>query len=82
MPVEEQVAITLYRFGHDSNAASIQGVANWAAVGKGTVLLVTCQVMTTILQPEFMDEAVHFPDAEERKAAKKWVHRQFMQGLA
>jgi hypothetical protein len=42
MPVEEQVAIALYHFGHDGNTASIQGVANWAAVGKGTVLLVTC----------------------------------------
>jgi hypothetical protein len=75
MPVEEQVAITLYRFGHDGNAASFQGVANCAVVGKGTVLLVTCQVMTAVLQPEFMDEAVHFPDAEENEAVKKWVHR-------
>ncbi|KIL54975.1 hypothetical protein M378DRAFT_18370 [Amanita muscaria Koide BX008] len=41
MAVEEQLAITLYRFGHDGNAAGLQGVANWAAVGKGTVLLVT-----------------------------------------
>jgi len=41
MAIEEQLAITLYRFGHDGNAAGLQGVANWAAVGKGTVLLVT-----------------------------------------
>jgi hypothetical protein len=41
MVVEEQLAITLYHFGHDGNAASMQGVANWANVGKGTVLLVT-----------------------------------------
>lgn len=75
MPVEEQIAISLYCFGHDGNAASLQGVANWAAVGKGTVLLVTRRVMTAILRPEFMDEAVHFPDAEEKEAAKRWVHR-------
>jgi hypothetical protein len=30
--------------------------------------------MTAILHPEFMNEAVHFPDAEEKEAAKKWVH--------
>ena len=41
MPVEEQVAITLFHFGHDGNTASLQGVANWAGTGKGTVLLVT-----------------------------------------
>ena len=41
MPVEEQLAITLYRFGHDSSAASLQAVANWAGVGKGTVTICT-----------------------------------------
>ena len=75
MPVEEQLAITLFCFGHDGNAANLQGVANWAAVGKGTVLLVTHRVMTAVLWPEFMNEAVCFPDAEEKEAAKKWVHQ-------
>ncbi|KAF8237026.1 hypothetical protein L208DRAFT_1249375 [Tricholoma matsutake] len=75
MSVEEQLAITLFCFGHDGNAASVQGVANWAGVGKGIVLLVTCQVMTVILWQEFMDEVVHFPDAEEKEAAKRWVHQ-------
>ncbi|KAF8220344.1 hypothetical protein L208DRAFT_1334337 [Tricholoma matsutake] len=71
MSVEEQLAITLFCFGHDGNAASVQSVANWAGVGKGTVLLVT----PAILRQEFMNEAVHFPDAEEKEAAKRWVHR-------
>ena len=75
MSVEEQSAITLFRFGPDGNAASLQGVANWAGVGKGTVSLVTHRVMTAILRPEFMNEAVRFPDAEEKEATKKWVHR-------
>lgn len=75
MPVEEQLAITLYRFGHDGNAASLQGVANWAAVGKGTVLLVTRRVMTAILRPHFMDDVVCFPTTEEKEMAKEWVHR-------
>ncbi|KAJ7369144.1 hypothetical protein DFH08DRAFT_984071 [Mycena albidolilacea] len=30
LPVDQQVAGALYRFGHDGNAASIQAVANWA----------------------------------------------------
>ncbi|KAF8815096.1 hypothetical protein BYT27DRAFT_7227342 [Phlegmacium glaucopus] len=62
MPVEEQLAITLFRFGHDGNAASLQGVANWV-------------VMTAILPREFMDQAVRFPNAEEKEVAKKWVHQ-------
>ncbi|KAJ7473226.1 hypothetical protein FB451DRAFT_1248785 [Mycena latifolia] len=37
MPVEDQLAITLFRFGHSGNAAGLQKVANWAGVGKGTV---------------------------------------------
>jgi len=39
MPVDEQVAITLYRFGHYRNAASTMKVALWAGIGFGTVSL-------------------------------------------
>ncbi|KAJ8502842.1 hypothetical protein ONZ45_g11386 [Pleurotus djamor] len=73
IPVEEQLAITLYRFGHDGNAASLQSVANWAGVGKGTVLLATRRVMTAILHPDFMKNAVRFPTDEEKAEAKEWI---------
>ncbi|THU86876.1 hypothetical protein K435DRAFT_584381, partial [Dendrothele bispora CBS 962.96] len=72
-PVEEQLAVALYRFGHDGNAASLQSVANWALIGKGTVHLYTRRVMTAILRPEFMSKAVRFPTEEEKKEAKSWV---------
>jgi hypothetical protein len=75
MPVEEQVAIALFRFGHDGNASSLQKVADWAGVGKGTVILATRRVMTAVLHPEFMQAAVHFPSPEEKEAAKCWVHQ-------
>jgi hypothetical protein len=61
LPIDEQLAIALYRFGHDGNAASLQHVANWAGVGKGTVTLVTRCVMTAVLHPSFMSNAVRFP---------------------
>ena len=35
IPVEEQLAITLYRFGHDGNASSQAEVGRWAGAGKG-----------------------------------------------
>ncbi|KAJ7166474.1 hypothetical protein C8R43DRAFT_846175, partial [Mycena crocata] len=73
MPVEEQLAIALYRFGHSGNAASLQKVANWAGVGKGTITLVTRCVMTAILRPEFMAEFVCMPTAAEKEKSKGWV---------
>ncbi|KAF7370022.1 DDE Tnp4 domain-containing protein [Mycena sanguinolenta] len=73
MPVEDQLAIVLFRFGHSGNAAGLQKVANWAGVGKGTVILVTRRVMTAILHPDFMSEFVRMPTAAEKEKAKAWV---------
>lgn len=73
--IEEQLAVALYRFGHNGNAASIQSVANWAGLGKGTVHLITRRVMTAVLRRGFMEEAVRFPTPEEKEGAKEWVER-------
>lgn len=73
LPVEEQVAVVLYRFGHDGNATSLQAVANWAGLGKGTVHLITRRVMTAVLRPDFMRSAVRMPTAVEKERAKRWV---------
>lgn len=72
-PVEEQLAVVLYRFGHDGNGASLQGVANWAGIGKGTVLIYTKRILTALLRPEFMKNAVRLPTEEEKEEAKRWV---------
>ncbi|KIJ09092.1 hypothetical protein PAXINDRAFT_43034, partial [Paxillus involutus ATCC 200175] len=72
-PVEIQLAVTLYRFGHYGNAAGHSSVACWAGLGHGTVSLMTRRVMTAILRPHFMSSAVRFPTAEEKEAAKSWV---------
>ncbi|KAG2740584.1 hypothetical protein P692DRAFT_201667912, partial [Suillus brevipes Sb2] len=74
-PVEEQLAITLYRFGHNGNAASQSQAARWAAGGHGTVSLNTKRVMTAILHRSFMDKAVRFPTLEEKEEAKTWVEK-------
>ncbi|TBU54356.1 hypothetical protein BD310DRAFT_828267, partial [Dichomitus squalens] len=73
--VEEQVAITLYRFGHFGNAAGLQKVAEWAGYGKGTVDLVTRRVMTAVLRPDFLAEAICLPTQEEKEKAKAWVEK-------
>jgi hypothetical protein len=41
MPVDEQLAIALFCFGHYGNGVSTMKVALWAGVGFGTVSLVT-----------------------------------------
>jgi hypothetical protein len=73
MPVEEQVAIALYRFGHYGNAVSTLKVALWAGVGFGTVPLVTGRVMKAVCAERFRRSAVRWPDAEAKAAAKAWV---------
>jgi hypothetical protein len=73
MPVETQLAVALFRFGHSGNAASLQKVANWAGMGKGTITLVTRHVMAAVLRTGFMAEAVHMPTESEREKAKAWV---------
>lgn len=73
IPVEQQLAITLYHFGHDGNAASQAGVGHWAGGGRGSPALHTKQVMTAILRQSFMKDAVWFPTADEKDKAKDWV---------
>lgn len=73
MAVENQLAIALYRFGHDGNAASLQSVANWAGVSKGTVHMASRRIMMAILRPDFMQRAVRFPTPSEKEQAKRWV---------
>ncbi|KAF8076628.1 hypothetical protein FPV67DRAFT_424863 [Lyophyllum atratum] len=75
MPVEDQLAITLYRFGHFGNAAGLDSVARWSGYAKGTVSLATRRVMTAILRKDFMDTAVQPPTQEEKERAKRWVER-------
>ncbi|KAJ6538040.1 hypothetical protein B0H19DRAFT_1270411 [Mycena capillaripes] len=80
MPIEKQLAIVLFRFGHSGNAAGLQKVANWAGVGKGTVTLVTRRVLTAILHHDFMADAVRMPTPAEKEKAKDWVESHSCKG--
>ncbi|KAI0045771.1 hypothetical protein FA95DRAFT_1618110 [Auriscalpium vulgare] len=73
MPVENQLAITLWRFGHHGNASSQLRTARWAGCGVGTVSLVTRRVMTAILRRDFMEQAVRWPTRAEKHEAMRWV---------
>lgn len=76
MPVEAQLAIALYRFGHYGNAASTMKVALWAGVGFGTVPLVTNQVIKALCSERFRHSALQWSSAEAKETAKAWVEEQ------
>jgi hypothetical protein len=76
LPVDQQLAITLFRFGHYGNAASVLKVALWAGVGYGTVEHVTKWVMVAVLRGPFRDSVCAWPDADAKKRAKEWVAEQ------
>jgi hypothetical protein len=73
MPVDEQLAIALYPFGHYGIAASTMKVALWAGVGFGTVSLVKKQVVKSLCSEHFQHSALHWSSGVAKEAAKAWV---------
>ena len=73
-PVEIQLAITLFHFGHDDNSTSVEAVAQWAGVSVGTVIKATRQVIIAFLL--LHDSVICWPNEEEKKAAKDWVEKE------
>jgi hypothetical protein len=73
MPVEEQVVIALYRFGHYGNAASTIKVALQFGVGYGTIHLVTTRVMKATCTERFRAASVQWANRAAKEAAKQWV---------
>lgn len=72
-PIQEQLAVTLYRFGHDGNAASTAAIAQWAGISEGSVVNYTHRTMVAFLA--LHDEAIHWPSLEEKEEAKEWVRK-------
>ncbi|KAH9159806.1 hypothetical protein EDB89DRAFT_1864238, partial [Lactarius sanguifluus] len=73
MPVERQVAIVLFRFGHYGNAVSTMKVALWAGVGYGTVQNATVQVMKACCGPRFRSMTLPWASPQDIEQAKTWV---------
>ena len=71
LPVEKQFAITLFRFGHNGNVASVEAIAQWAGVCCGTVVNSTRRVIIAFLA--LHDSAIRWPLEEEKEEAKEWV---------
>jgi hypothetical protein len=71
MPLDEQLAIALFRFGHHGNAASVEAIAQWAGTSAGTVVNATRRVITAFLT--LHDTVIRWPSAREKEDAKEWV---------
>jgi len=71
MPLDEQLAITLFRFGHHGNAASVEAIAQWAGTSAGMVVNATRRVITAFLT--LHDTVIRWPSAREKEDAKEWV---------
>ncbi|KAF7304051.1 DDE Tnp4 domain-containing protein [Mycena indigotica] len=74
-PVEIQLAVALYQFGHNGNGVSLQAVSWWSGLGKGTVPRCTRRVITAILGSGMLAEYVRMPTAVEKEEAKIWVEK-------
>ncbi|KAJ7467849.1 hypothetical protein B0H11DRAFT_1732547 [Mycena galericulata] len=70
-PVHLQLAIALYRFGHDGNAASVEAIAQWAGVSAGLVVKSTHRIIIAFLA--LHDEVIYWPTEAEKNEAKAWV---------
>jgi hypothetical protein len=73
MPIEQQVVIALYRFGHYGNAASIMKVALQFGVGVGTVHLVTTRVIKACCSENFRSSSIQWANDQMKAEAKEWV---------
>jgi hypothetical protein len=71
MPVDQQLAIALFRFGHFGNSASVESVAQWAGVSAGMVVNATRRVMVAFL--DHHDKIIRWPNAQMKEEAKEWV---------
>jgi hypothetical protein len=71
LPVDQQLAIALFRFGHFGNSASVESVAQWAGVSTGMVVNATRRVMVAFLNHH--DDIIRWPNAQMKEEVKEWV---------
>ncbi|KAK9481950.1 hypothetical protein V1527DRAFT_448128, partial [Lipomyces starkeyi] len=71
--VERQLAVTLYRFGHYGNGASMFEVSIWSGMGVGTIVNCTKRVLSAIFTSGLEQEAIRWPSPAEREKYKQYV---------
>ena len=74
LPVHLQLSVFLFRTGHYGNAASPEDAAQWAGISVGAVEKCTDRVIIALLSHH--DDAVHFPDTDDKEQAKSFIEEQ------
>ncbi|KAF7300775.1 DDE Tnp4 domain-containing protein [Mycena kentingensis (nom. inval.)] len=76
LPVDFQLAVTLYRFGHYGNGVSVRKVGLQLGLGFGTVVKSTRRVIAALCRDRVRKAAIRWPTDEEKELAKQWVESQ------
>ena len=71
LPMHIQLTIFLFHAGHYSNAMSPENAAQWAGISVSGVEKCTDHVIISLLS--LHDKAVHFPGANNKEKAKKFI---------
>jgi hypothetical protein len=72
-PIELQIAVTLYRLGHNGNAVSLTKTGIACGLGHGTVHLITQRVIQAIYATSFRKVVMRPPTEEEKEASRRWA---------
>ncbi|KAF8578055.1 hypothetical protein K439DRAFT_1648881 [Ramaria rubella] len=80
LPVNQQLAVVLYRLGHYGNAASMQKVGLWAGFGYGTVDKCTRRVLTAVCDEGFRRVVMKWPSEIQKAEASSWVESRSCSG--
>ena len=67
--------ISLYRFGHEGNEVSCEGIAQWAGVSVGMVIKSANRAMEAVFSRH--DTAIRWVSEEEKEETKSWVDLDF-----
>jgi len=73
MPIEQQVVIALFCFGHYRNAARIMKVAFQFGVGFGTIYLVTTCILKACCSEKFHSSSIQWANNRMKSEAKDWI---------
>ncbi|KAF8586813.1 hypothetical protein K439DRAFT_1646106 [Ramaria rubella] len=73
IPVDHQLAVVLYRFGHFGNAATLQKVGLWVGLGYGMVNKCTWWVMQAVCDENFRKVVMRWPNDNQKEDARNWV---------
>ncbi|KAE8230518.1 hypothetical protein CF326_g4475 [Tilletia indica] len=70
-PIEDQVAIALFRFGHDGNGASVGNVAELCAYSEGSIVNFTRRTVKALCALE--TSVLCWASESEKEQSKAWV---------